>query len=61
MKVSQFIKILQRLEYEHGDIAIINTDNYSPKAEYIVLDVIGPVIMIKWIVKSMEVILSHLR
>ena len=47
MKVSQFIKLLQRLEYEHGDIAIINTDNYTPKAAYKEIDVIGPVIVIK--------------
>ena len=47
MKVSQFIKILQRLEYDHGDIAIINIDNYTPKAEYKELDVIGPVIVVK--------------
>ena len=47
MKVSQFIKLLQRLEYEHGDIAVINADNYTPKAEFRDIDVIGPVIMIK--------------
>jgi hypothetical protein len=47
MKVSQFIKLLQRLEYECGDITVINLDNYSPKAECITLEGIGPVIRIK--------------
>lgn len=47
MKISQFIKLLQRLEYEHGDIAVINPDNYSPKAEYKEMDVIGKVIIIR--------------
>ena len=47
MKVSQFIKILQRLEYECGDISVINADNYTPKAECKDIDGIGRVIMIK--------------
>ena len=47
MKLSQFIKVLQRLEYECGDITVINPDNYSPKAERKDLDGIGPVIIIK--------------
>jgi hypothetical protein len=47
MKVSQFIKLLQRLEYEHGDIAVINADNYTPNAVFKELDVIGPVIVIR--------------
>jgi len=47
MKVSQFIKLLQRLEYEHGDIAVINADSNTPKADYKDMDVIGPVIIIK--------------
>lgn len=47
MKISQFIKLLQRLEYEHGDLHVINPDNYIPKAEFKEIDVIGPVIMIR--------------
>ena len=47
MKLSQFIKLLQRLEYEHGDISVINLDNYTPKAECKVIDGIGTVIVIK--------------
>ena len=47
MKVSQFIKLLQRLEYEYGDIAVINADNYTPKAVFKELNVIGPVIVIR--------------
>jgi hypothetical protein len=47
MKVSQFIKILQRLEYECGDITVLNPDNYSPKAECKELDGIGKVIIIR--------------
>ena len=47
MKVSQFIKILQRLEYECGDIAVLNPDNYTPKAECKELAGIGQVIVIR--------------
>jgi hypothetical protein len=47
MKVSQFIKLLQRLEYECGDITVINPDNYTPKAECKDINGIGKVIMIK--------------
>ncbi len=47
MKISQFIKVLQRLEYEHGDIQVINPDNYTPKAEYKDLETIGSVILIR--------------
>ena len=47
MKVSQLIKLLQRLEYECGDIAVLNADHYSPKAEYKELDGIGKVIIIR--------------
>lgn len=47
MKVSQFIKLLQRLEYECGDITVLNTDNYTPKAECKDLVGIGKVIVIR--------------
>ena len=47
MKVSQFIKILQRLENECGDITVVNPDNYSPKAEHKDMAGIGQVIVIR--------------
>jgi len=47
MKISQFIKLLQRLEYEHGDIQVINLADRTPKAEYKDLEDIGPVIIIR--------------
>jgi hypothetical protein len=47
MKVSQLIKVLQRLEYECGDISVLNADHYSPKAECKELDGIGKVIIIR--------------
>jgi hypothetical protein len=47
MKVSQLIKLLQRLEYECGDISVLNPDHYSPKAECKDLDGIGKVIIIR--------------
>ena len=47
MKVSQLIKLLQRLEYECGDISVLNADDYSPKAECKELDGIGKVIILQ--------------
>ena len=47
MKLSQFIKLLQRLEYECGDLAVVNPDNYTPKAECKKIDGIGTLIVIK--------------
>ena len=47
MKVSKFIELLQRLESECGDIAVLNPDNYTPKAECKELEGIGKVIVIR--------------